>query len=498
MASSSHLGRAPAPFGPPVLGQAPGGGGDGAHDSWRMGRPSGPGGPPVLALTAAASSAGETAAVTVDLETSDLESEDDGTFDGASGASRMKPNLWICQGCGASFPLVSWMANVRTCDKTFFGFQDKRLRDIFEREAGFKNLYEAGSVMLACPYCCEAWHDQVYVDRKDPDRHRLLEKYRRRAMNSRGMKMQDSRVAWICKHADRHNSDASGVSHTELFQLMSANQQFRKSTDFIYILSPWCALFYGCEYCLVVPLRSCSWWRTVRPLSAPAEGLTESSGGGGNKPKAHWRCGNCLEEWTWRKQGATRVFAIGGNGGEGDTFSDYIYAYIGWIPQALENRINFIKGCVLLKQINGRVIGKEVLIKAITELNAVLETRFKNLEEVGVFTAKDPLTHDYFKVRGAQILCEDPRLSLATPGQSYKGIDLRRVKSPPAVLTPDEVEFLVDTIAGTLDVEAVVTKPGSGNRKIQWDILGSEHFKRSRTTLDRLTCESPQDAPGGR
>ena len=56
----------------------------------------------------------------------------------------------------------------------------------------------------------------------------------------------------------------------------------------------------------------------------------------------------------------------------------------------------------------------------------------------------------------------------------------------------------MDTIAGTLDIEAVVTKPKSGNRKIQWDILGSEHFKRSRTTLDRLTCESPQDAPGGR
>ena len=112
-------------------------------------------------------------------------------------------------------------------------------------------------------------------------------------------------------------------------QLMSANQQLRKSTDFIYILSPWCALFYGCEHCLAVPLRSCSWWRTIRPLSAPAEGLTESSGGGGNKPKAHWRCGNCLEEWTWGKQGATRVFAIGGNDDKGDASSDYIYAYIG-------------------------------------------------------------------------------------------------------------------------------------------------------------------------
>ena len=62
---------------------------------------------------------------------------------------------WVCKERGASFPLVSWMANVRTSDKTFFCFQDKRLRDIFERESEFKNFYEAGSVMLACPYCCE-------------------------------------------------------------------------------------------------------------------------------------------------------------------------------------------------------------------------------------------------------------------------------------------------------------------------------------------------------
>ena len=494
MAASSRRGRAPAPSGPPVLGQEPEGGEDGDRGSGGRGSPAGPGGPPALASSAAASS-GDGETVSVDLETSDLEPEDDGTFDGASGASRLKPDLWRCQGCGDSYPMVSWMANVRTSDHSFFGFQDKRLRDIFEREAGFENLYEAGTVMLACPYCCESWHKQVYVDRKDPGRHRLLERYRRRAMNSRGMKMQASRVAWICKHADKHNPDASGVSYTELFQTMSSNQQARKSTDFVYILSPWCTLSYGCQRCLVVPLRSCSWWRTIRPMSTPAPGLTESSGGSGNRPKAHWRCGNCLEEWTWGEQGTTRVFAIGGNDDKGDTYSGYIYAYIGAIPQALENRIIFIKGCVLMKQINGRAVTKEVLLQAITELNTVLETRFKDLKEVRVFTAADPMTHDYFRHSGAKILCEDPRLSLATPGQSYKGIDLRRVKNPPAVLTPDEVEFLVDTIAGTLDVEAVVTKPGSSDRRIQWSIMESGHFKRARTTLDRLTGAS-QGVPG--
>ena len=125
----------------------------------------------------------------------------------------------------------------------------------------------------------------------------------------------------------------------------------------------------------------------------------------------------------------------------------------------------------------------------------MLEARFKDLEGIEIFTAKDPQTHDYFNWHGAQILCEDSRLSLATPGQSFKGINLRSVKSPPAELTRDEVEFLVDTIAGTLDIEAVATRPKTQTHKLKWDILESGHFKRARIAFNRLTSAAPQAAP---
>ena len=92
-------------------------------------------------------------------------------------------------------------------------------------------------------------------------------------------------------------------------------------------------------------------------------------------------------------------------------------------------------------------------------------------------------------------MCEDLRLSLASPGQSFKGINLRSVKSPPAELTPDEVEFLVDTIAGTLDIEAVATKPQMQTHKLKWEILESKHFKRARTAFNRLTSAAQQAAP---
>ena len=72
-------------------------------------------------------------------------------------------------------------------------------------------------------------------------------------MISRDMKMQDTRVAWICKYADKINRARQGVSCSEVYRQMAANQQVRKSTDSICILSPWCALIYVCSFCKVVP-----------------------------------------------------------------------------------------------------------------------------------------------------------------------------------------------------------------------------------------------------
>ena len=141
-----------------------------------------------------------------------------------------------------------------------------------------------------------------------------------------------------------------------------------------------------------------------------------------------------------------------------------------------------------MEQISGRAIDKETLMAAIKELNDKLETRFKGLEEVEVFTAKDPQTHDYFKWRGAKIFCEDSRLSLASPGQSFKGINLNTIRDPPVELTLDEVEFLVDTIAATLDIESVETRPKTATHKLKWDILESQHFFFASTL-----CIQPHD-----
>ena len=95
---------------------------------------------------AVAEVAAKSRAVAVNIEDSgsDNYEPDDGTFDGAGGPARKKPDIWVYKGCDTPFPMVSWMANVRTADKTFFYFPDKRLRDVFERESEFKNLHEAG------------------------------------------------------------------------------------------------------------------------------------------------------------------------------------------------------------------------------------------------------------------------------------------------------------------------------------------------------------------
>ena len=190
------------------------------------------------------------------------------------------------------------------------------------------------------------------------------------------------------------------------------------------------------------------------------------------------------------EQGGTRLFAIGGDGNEYRDGQRYQHAYVGGVPQLLENRIQMIKGCGLVKQINGRTVDEETLLQAIDELGAKVEERFKDLKEVVVVEAMDPNKHDYFKWHGATILCEDPRLSLAAPGQQFKAIDLKLVQEPPVTLTPYEVEFLVDTIAGAMDIESIQTRAGTETHKLKWNILGSQHFANARTVFNRLTREA--------
>ena len=112
-----------------------------------------------------------------------------------------------------------------------------------------------------------------------------------------------------------------------------------------------------------------------------------------------------------------------------------------------------------------------------------------------MFTAKDPQTHDYFKWHNARIVREDSRLSLVVPGQSYKAINLARVREPPIALTPYEVEFLIDTIAGSLDIESIVTKPKTATHKMKWDILESKHFVNARSAFNRMSRVTQQVAP---
>jgi hypothetical protein len=144
-------------------------------------------GSPVLALAAVAEAIVE--AKPKEVEGSDSE-QDDGTFDGASGPSRERPRLWVCKQCTRSVPVVSWMAHGHALDKGFFEFPDERLANVFDKDVS-RNLFEA---VLVRPYCCKYVHGEEYLNRTDPAKHRLVPKYKRRAMVSRGMKMPQSRV----------------------------------------------------------------------------------------------------------------------------------------------------------------------------------------------------------------------------------------------------------------------------------------------------------------
>ena len=86
----------------------------------------------------------------LEVEGSDSE-QDDGAYDGGSGPARERPHLWVYKACAHSFPMVSWMANLLSNDKTFVEIPDNRLTKAFDKDAEFKNCLRSGGRHVGVP-----------------------------------------------------------------------------------------------------------------------------------------------------------------------------------------------------------------------------------------------------------------------------------------------------------------------------------------------------------
>jgi hypothetical protein len=327
--------------------------------------------------------------------------------------------------------------------------------------------------MYCCIHCCELFHGQVYVNTAKGTPNSKF--YHLSRLSKRGH--DQSRGQFILKRHDVKASTAgslAGLKAVDVYNALVKSKELRKGRDWISRLGPDVFILYGCINCKTWPLQSCSFYRTMKLAAKEDFGCSEGKDG-------TWRCGNCLEKWSWGADGCYRLFVIGGSP-EADTMINHKYWFIDATTASIENKLQFLKGCQALKELNGRKVSItfESVLQVIKTLNEEVERRLETLPEVKVI--KSAPIDSHWNRHTFKVVCEDARLSLPKQGVPIKVIDLSQSEMPEKLTMP-QVDFLLDICASTLDIEGSQVS-GDSFKKIKNDFLWyNTTFRRAREEL---------------
>ena len=293
----------------------------------------------------------------------------------------------------------------------------------------------------------------------DPSRETPTSEWQKLRNKSVG-KLCNSQAKWILRIAVSKKAATGfvGVNAYEVY-LAQKERDFCKASDWVCRLGPDVFLLYGCGTCHIYPMRSCDWLRTARmdtPESAPD--LHEQKGN-------EWRTPCCGAKWSWGKDARWRLFVLGADP-DSSTFEHSKYMYIGEdFGQRLENKIEFLKRCQLLKNLEGAQITCNSILEVIDRVNSATRARLMNLPEVRQITAIDPDTVPHYGCHW-KLVCQDKRLSIPHAGKQIRVIDLRQGTGVvPRTMGAPELDFLVHVCAAMLDVEQAAQSPAEKDGK---------------------------------
>jgi hypothetical protein len=260
-------------------------------------------------------------------------------------------------------------------------------------------------------------------------------------------------------------------SLNEIYEAMQ-HETVQAATDWIVSFGPMMRILYGCvsSSCRQYPLRSCDWWRVAKDDTKPGQSHT-----GG-----YWRCGNCCERYSNGVGFEQRLLVIG-EGAVGDEKSEYFMSFIGETTPKQEGRLNFLRGLQMLRKLGDKQVTPQNLLSVISEINQESHQRLGHLAETRTVFSRDPRVVVNDSIR---IYCESEALSLNRAGVRYKVIDMSMFAGSKNMvqITPDELDFLLDSAIAFSDVEQYVPK-GPAEKSIKAEVMQSPAFLNARLKL---------------
>jgi hypothetical protein len=163
---------------------------------------------------------------------------------------------------------------------------------------------------------------------------------------------------------------------------------------------------------------------------------------------------------------------IGGSGGEADIIT---------------TKINFLKTATLLTELDGKAVDEEALLGALETIQRRVEKKFsKGMDEVSVEYSK-PVPKHVLDAANVDIICQDPRLSMPSPGRRMlviKQSSIEKNGKKVETIDPAELSVLLDIAASAYSIEKV--QPGKNakpTKAIKNQILSSEGFALGRAGI---------------
>ena len=152
-------------------------------------------------------------------------------------------------------------------------------------------------------------------------------------------------------------------------------------------------------------------------------------------------------------------------------------AFIGKTTASFEGKLNFLKACPMLKEIDGYPITKDVLLNAIDAINERHERRLLNCLNTVQIEAKNPSECN------VQVYCEDHRLSMKRIGQTFAALDLKRFSDTlPRTLSGTEADMVIDIAAACCNFHDVIPTERAPKRAKR-ELLQSKTVKETQEVL---------------
>jgi len=244
-------------------------------------------------------------------------------------------------------------------------------------------------------------------------------------------------------------------------------------------------IFYGCTTCQVWTVGSNHWYRTLRRVAE----VTDTSTTDGVRVGS-WRCCLCFDKFTWAKMGSSRLVVVGQASESGGFEPGYSFALIGGsggVDDIISTKINFLKTATLLTELDGKAVDEEALLGAFETIQRRVEKKFsKGMDEVSVEYSKRVEPHQLLAAN-VKIICQDPRLSMPSPGRRMlvikKSTIVNNGKSVEPI-DPDVLSDLLDIAASAYCIEDVhLGKRAKSSKNVRAQIMDSEGFKAGRDSI---------------